>query len=203
MADSAAAQAIEAQQFTPGAGRPDLGGFEAFYRDTYREVLKTAMIAGATQAEAEDAASEAFVYMLQRWPVTGAPLSYARKAVVSNFIKEKTRGNTRTARRLIERGHVSRHGEGTGDTGLDAMEGHDWVAGALSQLTPAQRDVMTRVIDGFTTDEIAEKLGKSKDAVRRSLCDARARLVQILNPDGGTADQARPATERPPREEAT
>lgn len=182
---------------------PAFDGFEAFFRGCYREVVKTAMIAGATQAEAEDAASKTFADMLHRWPVNGAPLGYARKAVVHNFIKDKTRGNARTARRLIERGHVSRRAEGTEDTGLNALEGRDWVVGVLSQLTHAQREVMTRVVDGLTTGEIAGDLGKSQEAVRSLLCDARARLVQILNPDGSTASQAVPARECPPRQEVS
>jgi hypothetical protein len=48
------------------------------------------MIAGATPAEAEDAASAAFGYMLGRWPVDGAPLTCAQGGV-SSFIEDKTR----------------------------------------------------------------------------------------------------------------
>ena len=161
------------------------------------------MIAGATFAQAEDAASETFVYMLRRWPVNGSPLAYARRAVVSAFLKDKTRGTSRVARRLIERGPASVRREGAEDPGLSTLEGHGWLADVLSQLTPAQREVMERIARGLTNEEIAEELGRSQDVVRRRLCDARARLVQILNLDGSVAGQPRPATEHPPLEETS
>ena len=195
-ADNAAAQAVASQQSASG-------GFEAFYRDSYREVVKTAMIAGATAEEAEDAASNTFLAMLKRWPVNGAPFMYARKAVVNNFIRDKTRGTGRVAQRLVKRGPSSLRAEGTEDTGLSALENRDWIADVLSELSPSQREVMERIADGLTYEEIAVDLGKSRDVVRRRLCDARARLTQILNPDGGRATQPRPATEHPPREETT
>lgn len=162
----------------------DFDGFEDFFRGSYREVVKTAMVAGATQAEAEDAASRTFEDMLRRWPVTGAPLGYARKAVVHNFIKDKTRGDARTAQRLVERGYVLPSLERTEDDRLDGLEGHEWVVGILSYLTPAQHEVMSAAVSGLTTAEIAEDLGKSQAAIRRLMCDARARLVQVLNSDG-------------------
>ncbi len=199
-ADHATAQAVASQQSVPCFSLDAPGGFEAFYRGSYKEVMKAAMIAGATIEEAEDAASRTFVAMLKRWPVNGAPLAYARKAVVSNFIQDKTRGNARVARRLIERGHVS-HQEGTEDTELSAAEGREWIAGVLSELPPSQREVMERIADGLTYEEIAADLGKSREVIRRHLCDARARLVRILNPDGSRAGQPRPAAGRPPREE--
>jgi hypothetical protein len=56
-ADNAAAQTVASQQFAPCPSLAAPGEFEAFYRDSYREVVKAAMIAGATKEEAEDAAS--------------------------------------------------------------------------------------------------------------------------------------------------
>jgi hypothetical protein len=54
-------------------------------------------------------------------------LAWARKAVVHNFVKEKTRGTWRVAQRLIERGQVS-HEEGVADSQLTAWEDEQWVA---------------------------------------------------------------------------
>jgi RNA polymerase sigma factor (sigma-70 family) len=158
-------------------------GFEDFYRASYRDLVKTAMIAGATREEAEDAASKTMTEMLRIWPVPGYPLRYARKAVVSNFIKDKTRGTYRVARRLIERGHVPRH-DGTEDERLTMREDREWVTHVLTELPPAQREVMKCIADGLSHEEIAKALGKSPEAVRRHLCDARARLAKLLNPDG-------------------
>ena len=78
-------------------------GFEVFFRESYRELVKTAVTAGATREEAEDSVSEALVPMYKRWPVNGFPLRYARKAVVYNFVKYKTRrGRYLTGRGLAE-----------------------------------------------------------------------------------------------------
>jgi RNA polymerase sigma factor (sigma-70 family) len=191
-----AARAVASLRRTPGL--PE--GFEDFYRSSYRELVRAAMIAGATLEEAEDAVSKTLTEMLRIWPVPGYTLRYARKAVVHNFIKEKTRGTARVARRLVERGHVTPH-EGAEDQRLTALEGREWTASVLSELTEAQREVMQLVADGLSYKEIAEAIGKSGDVVRRRLSDARARLVKILNPDGKFR-QRRRTTARFPREEA-
>jgi RNA polymerase sigma factor (sigma-70 family) len=175
-------------------------GFEEFFRTSFRELVRTAMIAGANLEEAEDAAAKTLAEMLQIWPVPGYPLAYARRAVVNNFIKDKTRGNRRVAQRLIDRGHVS-HREGVDDGQLTAWEDDQWVADVLSVLPPEQRKVMECIARGLDRKEIAEELGKSEAAVRRNLCDARARLADLLNPDGESR-QPSPTTARSSREEA-
>lgn len=108
---------------------------------------------------------------------------YARKAAVHNFIKDKTRGPRRVARRLIEQGHISCQ-EGAEDHQLIAREDEEWVTHVLSSLPTAQREVMELIAQGLDRDEIAETLGKTKEAIRRNICDARARLARELNPVG-------------------
>lgn len=172
---------------------PDLpGGFEDFYRSSYREVMRAAMIAGATLEQAEDVVSKTLTEMLRIWPVPGYPLRYARTAVVHNFIKEKTRGSTRVARRLVERGHVTLD-EGAEDQQLTAREDSEWIASILNELTEAQREVMQLVAEGLSYEEIAQTIGKSGDVVRRRLSDARGRLVKILDTNG---EFRQPATRR-------
>jgi RNA polymerase sigma factor (sigma-70 family) len=190
-------QAASLRRLDPCTGMPER--FEDFYRSSYRELVRAAMIAGATLEEAEDAASKTLTEMLRIWPVPGHTLRYARKAVVHNFIKDKTRGPARVARRLVERGHVAPQ-EGVEDQWLTALEGREWTASVLSELTGAQREVMQLVADGLSYKEIAEVIGKSGCVVRRRLSDARARLVKILNSDGEF--RQRRTTARFPREEA-
>lgn len=175
-------------------------GFEGFFSTSFRELVRTAMTAGAKQEEAEDAAAKTLTEMLPAWPIPGNPLAYARQAAVHNFIKDKTRGNRRVAQRLIDRGHVP-HQEGAEDGQLTVWEDDRWVADVLSVLPPEQRRVMECIAQGLDREEIAEALGKSRAAVRRSLCDARARLAELLNPDGEPR-QPSPATARSSREEA-
>lgn len=200
--ESAAEDAAASQQSVHGSSLAAPGGFEAFYRDSYREVVRAAMIAGAKFWEAEDAASKTFLEMLERWPIQGAPLSYARTAVVHNFIKDKTRGSQRVVDRLTERDPAwVLQQEGTEDTKLCALEAQQRVEDVLSELTPSQREVMERIARGLDYEEIAAELGKSREVVRRRVCDARARLIQILDRDGTRLAQPRPATELPRQEE--
>jgi RNA polymerase sigma factor (sigma-70 family) len=163
-------------------GPPAPTGFEDFFRAAFRSLVATAMYAGATLEEGEDAAAKTLLEMLQRWDASEQSLSYARKAVVHNFIKDKTRGTRRVVLRLIERGEVPNAG-GAHDNQLTALEDEEWVTGVLSVLPPAQREVMDCIARGLDRNEIAEALGKSKEAIRRNLCDARARLVRELNAD--------------------
>jgi len=167
------------------------------------------MYAGATRQEAEDAATKTLMEMLLRWDTCGRSLAYARKAVVHNFIKDKTRGTPRVARRLIEQGHIS-HQEAAEDSRLRACEEEEWIVHVLSGLPPAQREVMELIAKGLDRDDIADKLGKTKEAIRRNLCDARVRLSRELNtdgklrqdPDGEHRQQPARRMARTPREEA-
>jgi RNA polymerase sigma factor (sigma-70 family) len=195
----AAAQAVAVSS---GADtRPSApAGFEEFFRASFPGLVRTAMTAGATKEEAEDAASKTLMEMLPAWPVGDRALAYARRAVVHNFIKDKTRGSRRVARRLIDRGHVP-YREGTEDSRLTALEDDEWVAEILSILPPAQREVMECIARGLDRDEIPETLGKTREAIRRNLCDARARLAEVLHPDGERKQPGR-TTERASRKEA-
>lgn len=139
--------------------------------------------------------------ILEAWTKRVHTLTWARRAVVHNFIKAKTRGTRRVARRLVERGYVPLR-EGAEDPQLTVLEDEQWVADVLSILPPAQRQVMECIALGLGRDEIAQTLGKSKDAVRRHLCDARSRLAAELHPDGEHRHTPFPVTPRTARKEA-
>ena len=193
-----AAQAIDSPAADPRPPAPE--GFAEFFRVEFRGLVRTAMTAGATQAEAEDAAAKTLMEILRMWPLPGNPHAYARRAVVNNFIKDRTRGNVRIARRLIER-RPDLHQEDFEDGGLTALEDDEWVADVLSILPSAQREVMECIAKGLDRDDIANTLGKSKAAVRRHLCDARVRLAEVLHPNG-EHKQPRRTTARSATEEA-
>lgn len=181
---TALAQAVASP--VPGIWPPPApDGYEEFHRASFRELVRTAMYTGATFEEAEDAADQALTGVLKHWDRVKGPkvLRYARKATVNNFIKAKTRGTDRVARRLIERGHVPLH-EGAEDGQQTEWEDKQWVASVLSGLPPAQREVMELIAEGLHPHEIAEMLGKTQEAVRRNQSDACARLRRELNPDG-------------------
>ncbi len=171
----------------PRVGRPPgCEEFESFFRTTYRELLRTAMYVGATEQEAEDAAMATMEEVLRRWEKIDNRLAYARRAVVSRFLKDRTRGLDRVRHRQIERGGAA---PGAAyDPGLTVWEDRQWVTQMLESLPPAQRATMAFVVDGFSPAEVADLLGKTSSAVRRNLCDARRRLKAALH-RGHTAEQ--------------
>jgi RNA polymerase sigma factor (sigma-70 family) len=191
-----------AERLPPAAHRSTAPlGFEEFFRASFRELVKTAMIAGATLHEAEDATDETLTGILENWTKREHTLTWARRAVVHNFIKAKTRGTRRVAWRLVERGYVPLQ-EGIEDPQLTALEDDQWVADTLSILPPAQRQVMECIAMGLSRDEIAEALGKSKATVRRHLCDARVRLAAEMHPSGERREMPIAVTPDSARKEA-
>ncbi len=175
-ADKGLAQAMPTPRVEPGTGA--VQEFVAFFRAGYRELLKAAMYAGATKHQADEAAATAMRDVLRRWGELDDPLAYARRAVISNFIKEKTRGLDRVRRRQVELGAGT--AEAREDPGLTVWEDREWVMQMLRSLPAGQRNAMAFIVDGFTPTEIAALLGRSPEAIRQSLHDARLRLKEAL-----------------------
>jgi DNA-directed RNA polymerase specialized sigma24 family protein len=175
---------------------PPPEGFAGFFRTGYRELLKTALYAGATRHEADEASAVAMSEVLRRWGEIDNPLAYARRAVVSNFIKEKTRDLDRVRRRQVERSAGT--ADGREDPDLTVWEDREWVMQMLLSLPAGQRNVMAFIVDGFAPIEIAALLGRSPAAIRQSLHDARRRLIEALQREQA-AEQAAPARIGPAR----
>ena len=187
-------------QGSPGGERPHgpPPEFASFFHVTYRELLRIAMYVGATRQEGEDAVMATMEDLLCRWTSVRDRFAYARRAVVSNVLKEKTRGPDRVRRRQIERGDFVR--EACEDRRLNAWEDWQWVGQMLGSLPPAQRRALTFIIVGFTPTEIARLFGKTPEAVRQSLCEARRRLTTALQQEHASEQSGRRI--RSPREEA-
>jgi RNA polymerase sigma factor (sigma-70 family) len=169
-------------------------GVEKFFREHYRDLVATAMYVGATKEQAEDAATAAVEEMLRpdpdspghrAWDRIDDPLRWARKAVISHFLKEKTRGPGRIRDRLVEKGAVTAEGSDE----LSLWEDSHWVTQMLESLTRKQREVMTLVINGFSPTQIADLLGRSREAVWQNLLGARTRLQRELQQEPGGAQQ--------------
>jgi RNA polymerase sigma-70 factor (ECF subfamily) len=176
-------------------------GFDDLFRDSMRDLVRAAMYLGATKEEAEDAVVKAFTEMLPRWEEIDHPRAYARHAVLSNFVKERQRDQARVALRMIERGIIPRQ-EGVEDAQLTLWEDDDWLDQQLrvllDSLPPAQREVMQWAILELSSSEIATVLGKTPEAVRRNLSDARRRLEMTHEPLWRRLNRR----SRSPREEA-
>ena len=199
--EHAAAQAVAPLPPAPDPHHDDPPrGFKEFYRSALRPLVRAAMAYGATPEEAEDAAMEALERMIPKWPIEPDPLAYARITTLRCFFKARQRGELRTARRLIERGHVPLR-EGAEDERLTEIEGREWLEDVLGRLTPAQREVLEHVADGLKFQQIASVLGVSTDVIRQRVHTARQRLTAILHPDG-TYRQVGSNQAHPSREEA-
>ena len=151
-----------------------MDAFEAFFRDHHRSLIRIAMYAGASQDEARGAAQDTMAEVARRWEDIDNPLAYARKAVINHFRKAR-----RDSLEKI-RVHMARNGAGTpeahSDQALTVWEDEQWVRQQLDTLTAKQREVMELVLKGLEPREIAVLLGRSSDAVRQNLREARNRL---------------------------
>jgi RNA polymerase sigma factor (sigma-70 family) len=149
---------------------------KAFYAAEYSKLVKILVLLGATIEEAEDAAQKAMLDLAER-SVTGkapaCPAAYVRRAAINFFIKERQRERERLPREL-RGGHLVI--EAQLDDQLTADEDEQYVEHLLECLTPTQRTVIKLVMDGWSTCEIAEKLGKSNENIRQQLKNGRDRL---------------------------
>jgi RNA polymerase sigma factor (sigma-70 family) len=136
-------------------------------------------------ANTEDVVQDAIVRIMKRLGTfrhrtAGGLQAYLRKSVV-NRIRDLIRGS-------------KRHGiaEELGDELRDPLpspvesilvrERLDTFLAALHRMSPADRQVIIwRVELGYTVDEIAAKLGKSKAAAAMTVSRAMARLAKALN----------------------
>lgn len=200
--EEATAQAVAPLQPDLQLGCPPPQDFLDFYRREFRPLAQAVTAYGATPQEAEDAVAEAMDYILKtgKWPIPRNPFAYARRSALNYFLKSKDRSPQRTARRLVERGHVPHH-EGCEDAHLTDLEYREWADEILGRLTPAQREALELVADGHNYKEIARRIGTTPATARKRVEKARSRLKAILAPDG---EYIRPTTDPPrvSREEA-
>lgn len=158
--------------------RMRLKQLEAFYSAEYPKLVKILVLLDATVEEAEDAAQKAMADFAARFTAVSAPAhpaAYVQRAAVRYFVKERQRERGRLPREL-RGGHLVL--EPYRDDRLTAGEEEQYVEGLLACLTQAQREVIRLVMDGWSTREIAEKLGKSAGNVRQHLKNGRDALKQ-------------------------
>jgi RNA polymerase sigma factor (sigma-70 family) len=157
--------------------------FSDLYATAYRSLLRDAILAGGSVQTAEDAVQDALTEVFRRWHKIANPRAYARRATISNLIKSKQRGSQRILARQIERGDYRR--DDADDAGLRVWEEKQWVVQLLRSLPAAQRETLAFIIDEFSTEEVAQLLGKTDAAVRYNLCAARRNLRTRLQADTG------------------
>ncbi len=155
-----------------------LGQLEAFYTAEYLKLIKVLVFLGATAEEAEDATQKAMTDFTERSRTAKAPVhpaAYVRRAAINFFFKERQRERERLPREL-RGGHLVI--EAHLDDRLTAWDDEQYIERLLKCLTPVQREVIRLVLDGWSTREIAEKLGKNDGNIRQHLKNGRDRLKQ-------------------------
>jgi RNA polymerase sigma factor (sigma-70 family) len=150
--------------------------FEKFYNTEYPKLVKILVLLDATIEEAEDAAQKAMTDFAKRSKTAGAPdhpASYVRRAAVHFFIKERQRERQRLPRE-VQGGHLVI--EAHLDDRLTTQEDEQYIEHLLEFLTSTQKLVVRLVMDGLSTREIAEELGKTDETIRQHLKNGRDRL---------------------------
>jgi len=169
-ADNGVAQTAAAQEMLPAPPQE----YVLFFRRQYRLLMAYVMHAGADQAEADDLTADTLTSMLKRWDEIKDPVAWARSRVVRNLINLRKSEKAR----LVRQGkHLASTFERPPDP-ADVWADPAAVDDLLGLLTDSQRAVVEHLRRGLDQNEIAELLGKSYEAVRRSLSDIRKRLGQ-------------------------
>jgi RNA polymerase sigma-70 factor (ECF subfamily) len=153
--------------------------FEGFFRAEYRGLVVYVRSLGARHADAEDAASEAMLQAHRRWRSLRQPRNWTRKAAYHAYLQQKEKSDRlrRYCQLLAGKGHL-------GDAVVSGVEGEELVRQALGRLPSTQAAVVALTLDGYRPEEIAEILGKSSEAVRSSLREARRKLREWLDNRG-------------------
>jgi RNA polymerase sigma factor (sigma-70 family) len=169
------------------------GEFEVFYKTQYPILIKFLRFLDASVEEAEDAAQKAMVDLYRRLregTAVVSPVAWVRCAAHHHFVKERERDRGRLPRE-VKGGHLTP--DGCADNSLTAWEDEQHVEQLLGELTPTERVILRLVLDGLSTREIADRLGKHEGNVRQQLKNGRDKLK--LHPE--IASRARLAPPRP------
>lgn len=166
--------------------------FDEFYQAEYRAVVRFVMRNGARLSEAEDVAQEAMAQAFRLWATLTNPHAWVRKAANTEIIKAiRRRQREEDLRRALARVDGGPGSEVVIPAGPDEA---DRVRAVLAGLPEAQREALAFTIDGFTPKETAGIVGKSSEAIRANLREARRRLRTALG-DNATTEE-RPGDDR-------
>lgn len=182
--------AVPTAEAVPGAAED----FAALYREQRAALVWHVRSHGATESEACDAVQEAFAAALRAagrirdrraWP------AWLRTVAVRCYLRSRSgRGRPGAGGRAgIEVVQVAEVPERPGAAGAvgDIAEAHrqqEFVLSMLAALPDRQRRVFTLHYEGWSTAEIAGRLGMEAAAVRQNLARARRTLRLLLTQRG-------------------
>ncbi|MCA8954239.1 MAG: sigma-70 family RNA polymerase sigma factor, partial [Planctomycetes bacterium] len=169
-----------------GAANGDATAVDTFCRAQHPEVYRLCLGFLACAAEAEDAAQEAILRLLDRLSQCDPtrPFTTWRNRVVLNLCRDRLR---RAARRRVAESRSAEQRAGSGaasDAGFDALdraELQQLLTRALRILPQREREaVVLRDLEGNDVDDVASAMGISPSTVRSLTTLARRRLRELL-----------------------
>ncbi len=161
------------------ARRGDLEAFDVLVRRHQAPVYRLALRMLGSEADAEDAAQEAFVQAwrsLERFRGDSAFATWMYRIVTNRCL------NALAARRPVE-GLTDRYPEPAGDPAEVAERRARLraVADGVLTLPPEQRAALVlREFQGLSYEEVAQVLGVSLAAVKGRIHRARLRLIEVI-----------------------
>ena len=145
--------------------------FEAFFREHHPSLFAALCLSTGNREDANEIAQEAFVKVLERWDrvaVMDDPAGFLFRTAMNTFLKRLRRAKVAALAPMPrpERGDV-----------FQAIDDHDVLARALSELTPRQRAavVLTELLD-YSSAEAGHILGIADSTVRVLAGRARAAM---------------------------
>lgn len=163
---------------------------EELHHAEYPGLVRFLLLNGASWNEAQDAAQDAFTQMCRPGTDITYPKAWLRQVAWRSWLRQQVRQEELCA----EVPHApAPHWQSPADAmELGVQERH--VVELLLRLPAKQRAALAWNLDGFTSQESAEAMGISPDAVRQNLARGRATLKAQLGlegPNGDTQEEVR------------
>jgi RNA polymerase sigma factor (sigma-70 family) len=176
----------------PPAQPPPDEVFDRFYRATYPRLVAFGYGCRANWADAEDAAAEAMIVVLQRWSTIGAGKheAYARVALVRAIVRiGRPRAGFQTYPAPVHELPIPP------DDGneMTVLEDSEWINQLLNRLAPARRTVVEGFLAGKTYREMADEQRKSETTIRKNQQLGLRSLRRLLSRNQGLPRGSGPA----------
>jgi RNA polymerase sigma-70 factor (ECF subfamily) len=163
---------------------PSAADFNDFFRTHWTQLLRYCRVQGADDITAEDIVQEVFIKIYSRWDTFAAVGNQSRYAqvMVRNALVDHHRRAVRTV--LLD---SEAWDSLTEDLEAAPSEAAIEVLDALKALPTRQRQIMSLLLAGSRTQEIADALGMTPSTVRVHIFQARRRLAVIMTTDSSSA----------------
>lgn len=160
----------------------------ALHDEQYPALVRFLLLQGASWAESQDAAQDAFTQMCAPGVTITYPRAWLRTVAWRSWVSQQVKLEETFADlpepKLGLRWQTPAHAAELG-------EEERQVISLLQHLPAKQRAAMAWHLDGFTTEESARAMGTTQAAVRQNLARARAALKQGLRLEGRFIDERR------------